>query len=309
MTEELYKKHRPTSFKQVVGQDHAVAALVDLGKRNAIPHCILFTGPSGVGKTTLARILRNKLKCGDADYREINASDQRGIDMVRDVRANMNLAPMSGKTRVWVVDEAHQLTSDAQNSFLKILEDTPSHVYFMLSTTDPQKLKKTIVTRSHEVRLKSIPNKDIVDVIERVTGEEGIDSLTDDVMDKLLSAADGSARKALVILHAIIGLESEEQQLKTIAESDYQEQAITIARLLLKPSRSWKEIAEVLKGVNEDAEQLRYMVLGYCRKILLGGGKMASRAANIIDRFQDNLYDSKLAGFALACYDVVKGDE
>jgi DNA polymerase-3 subunit gamma/tau len=307
--EELYKKHRPRSFKEVIGQDAAIKSLVDMGKRDAIPHCILFTGPSGVGKTTIARILRHKLKCGDIDYQEMNASSKgsRGIDAIAQIQANMNFAPIGGKSRVWMIDEAHQLTGDAQNSLLKTLEDTPFRCYFMLSTTDPQKLKKTIITRSHEVKLKALSEKDLFSVVEKVAMSEGNTSITDEVMEKLIDAADGSARKALVLLHSIIGLESEEEQLDAISKGAHKQQAIEIARMLLKGT-SWTSMAKVLKDVDEEPESLRWMILGYCKSVLLGTGGNKERAAEIIDRMQDHFYDSKQAGLVLACWDLIEGE-
>jgi len=306
MGDELYKRYRPSKFSELVGQEHVVKTLVAMGKRNAIPHCILLSGPSGVGKTTIARILRQKLGCGDSDYEEINASDYRGIEMVRKIRSNMMMAPISGRCRVWTIDECHQLTSDAQNSFLKILEDTPTHCYFILSTTDPQRLKRTIITRSTELKLGFLPPSDLSKLVSFVVKSEGMNELSESVIDKLVSVADGSARKALVVLDTIIGVEDEAKQLEVIAKADFKAQAIEIARLLMNPKTEWKAMADVLKAVDEDVESLRYMVLGYCRKVMLGG-RGASRAAAIIDRFQDHFYDSKAAGFALACWDIVKG--
>ena len=310
MTEELYKKYRPQSFKEIVGQDEALEPLIDMGRRKVFPHFVLLVGPSGVGKTTIIRILRKQLGCGDSDYRELNASakETRGIGIVSQIQGTLGLAPMSGKCRAWAIDECHQLTPDAQNSLLKTLEDTPNHCYFFLSTTDPQKLKKTILTRAHVVKLRSLKESELEGLVERVCKLEGKEPLSEDVTRKLVRVSDGSARKALVVLHAIIGLEGEEKQLDAIAKGDFEAKAIEIARLLIKPGAKWNEVAAVLETVQEDVEQLRYMILGYCRKVLLGGGKMRGRAANVIDRFQDNFYDSKAAGLALACYDVIVGE-
>jgi len=305
MTEELYKKHRPVSLKQVVGQCDVVQQLEDWGKRKAVPHFLLFSGPSGVGKTTVARILRTKLGCGDADYVEVNAADARGIDMVRGIRSNLMLAPISGRCRSWSIDECHQLTSEAQNSFLKMLEDTPEHVYFVLSTTNPQKLLKTIVTRATELKFGLISDKDLGVLVSSVLKIEKVEHVSRDVSDRLIDLAEGSARKALVLLNAIIGIEKEEDQLDAIAKGDYKEAAIDLARLLMKPGATWQEAAKVLKGLEEEHESLRRMVLGYCRSVLLGGGRGTKRAAAVIDRFQDAMYESGAAGLALACYDIL----
>src|SRR5437773_2031788 len=128
---ELYKKHRPRKFADVVGQPRAVAALESMVAAGEVPHSVLFAGPSGTGKTTLARILARELGCGK-NFKEINAAESRGIDSIREVQSVMGLAPMGGKCRVWLWDEAHRLTPDSQSALLKTLEDTPSHVYFML---------------------------------------------------------------------------------------------------------------------------------------------------------------------------------
>ena len=207
--QELYRRYRPTSFKQLIGQDDVVKSLVDLGKRNAIPHCILLTGPSGCGKTTTARILRKKLKCGDADYCEVNAAESRGIDMVRGIQQRMMLAPIAGDCRVWCIDESHKISSDGMSAMLKMLEDTPSHVYFLLATTNPEKLLPTIKTRATEIKLKLLSPEGIEHLIKRTAKSEGV-QLSEDVVISIQTHAEGSARKALVLLHAVIGIENED---------------------------------------------------------------------------------------------------
>jgi len=306
---ELYRKYRPANLSDVVGQKDVVSTLTDLGKRKALPHCVLFTGPSGVGKTTIIRILKTKLKCGDHDYVEINAAESRGIDTVRDIQQRMSLAPMGGKCRVWAVDECHKLTGDAQSALLKTLEDTPSHVYFMLATTDPQKLLPTIKTRCTEFRLRGLKPDELTSIVEHVTGAEG-KKLTAEVVERLVEVADGSARKCLVLLHAIIGLEGEEEQLDAIQKSDSRRQAFEIARLLIKPNARWNEMAKLLQGIealNEQAESIRWMVLSYMSTVALKNPKLASRAVEVIDRFRDHWYDCKQAGLILVCYDLLSG--
>lgn len=307
MTEELYKKHRPKSFKSVIGQPHAVQVLNKFLSNGSTPHTILFTGPSGVGKTTLARILRTELECSEADFHEINSADFRGIDMVRSIRSKMTLAPINGKCRIWLIDELHQLSSQAQEAFLKILEDTPSHIYFLLATTDPQKLKKALVNRCTVINLKSVQPPDLCKLLQSVCKREKVE-LTEEVQDRLLELAEGSPRKSLVLLHSVIGLEDPEEQIKVLEEKDTERQAIEIARLLMNPKTTWPKLAGVLKAVDDDPEQLRWMILGYANSVLLSGGKTAPRAHMLIDSFRDNFYDSKKAGLAAACYEVVTGN-
>jgi DNA polymerase III gamma/tau subunit len=313
MSSEFYKRFRPKSLKTVIGQDGAVASLQKLIDKGTIPHAILLTGPSGCGKTTIGRILKETLNCGDSDYLEINSADFKGIDMVRDVRRSMNLSPISGDTRIWLVDEAHKLTSDAQNAFLKLLEDTPEHVYFLLATTDPQKLIKTIHTRCTEVRLVSLSGAALTKVLQRVIEKESL-SVSADVVEEIIEAADGSARKALVILQQVAMVEGDEAQVKAIQSTTFtKDQAIDLARLLITtPNPTWGDAAKILRALkDEDVEGIRYCVLGYARSCMVGAEgkapnlKLGERAFKIIDIFGRNFYDSKQAGLAAACWEVI----
>lgn len=302
---ELYRRHRPKMLKQVLGQPQATEAIRTFLEKDNVPHSILFTGPSGCGKTTLARILRNKLKCTGADFQELNCADFRGIDMVRDIRQRMGLAAMGGGSRIWLIDECHKMSNDAQNAFLKMLEEPPDHVYFMLATTDPAKLLPTIRTRCTEIRVQALPPKAMETLLQDVLAKEGA-SLSEEVIEKIVNVAEGSARKALVLLDQVRGLATEEEQLETIASNDAKQQGIMIARALFNPRCTWAEMAKVLKSVDEEPETLRYMVLAYATNVLLGGGKLAGLAAVVIDAFERNYYDSKRAGLVLSCWVALK---
>ncbi len=309
MTGELYRKYRPSGFSDVLGQDEAVRMLTDFGKRKAIPHCLLFSGPSGCGKTTLARILRIKMKCGDADYQELNTADFRGIDMVREIRSRMTLSPMEGKVRVWLIDEAHKLTGDAQNAFLKMLEDPPGHVYFMLATTDPQKLLNTIRTRATEIKVRALKNDEMKQLLDRTCVDEVGSKLTEDVRDKIIDLADGSPRKALVLLNQIMGLEGDEEAaLAALSGGIAERDGIELARLLMSSNASWPAVAKLLKELPDletQAEGLRRLMISYASSVALGGGKGAARAVDLIDCFRTPCYDTGRAGLILSCWDAV----
>ena len=313
---EIYRKLRPRDFDQVVGQDRAVKVLEGFLKKGEVPHAILFTGPSGCGKTTLARILGMKLGCCDKDtllglsnricnFEEINAAESRGIDTVRDIKQRMGLSAFGGGKRAWVLDEVHKLTGDAQTALLKILEDPPDHVWFFLCTTDPAKLLKTIHTRCTEIRLGALPQDKIVklliDSIGRVKPEF---ESTGNVIEKIAESADGSARKALVLLQQVMGLEGEEAQLDAVEKADSRKQAIDLCRLMMKSGAKWDEIRWVIEKIDEEPETVRRIILGYASSVLLHGGKMSSKAAAILGTFRDHWYDCGRAGLVMSCWEV-----
>lgn len=300
---ELYKKHRPTKLSEVVGQADAIRMLTEMGRKNAIPHTLLFSGPSGCGKTTLARILREKLQCGDKDFHELNAADDRGIDIVREIRQHSGLAPITGKCRIWLIDETHQLTSQAQESFLKLLEDTPRHVYFFLATTDPAKLKKTIITRCTEIRVVPLKDGDAKKLIIDIAKAEG-KAIEEDVVAKIVELSEGSARKALVLLHQVINMECEGDKLDALQKADSNRQAIEIARALMNPKVRWPEIAAIIKNVEEEPETIRRIILGYMATVSLSKSNPV-REVQIIEAFLEPFFNSGRAGLVQACAVVV----
>jgi DNA polymerase-3 subunit gamma/tau len=302
---ELYKKYRPKSFKTVIGQEHATKLLEKMVENNKVPHTLLFSGSSGNGKTTLARILSKQLNCSKYDLNEINCADFRGIDMVRDIRDQMCLSPLGGRCKVWIIDESHKLSADAQNAFLKILEDTPEHVYFMLATTHPEKLLNTIRTRCTEIKIKDLTGQHIQRLLKRICKKEGL-TISDDVEERILEQCEGSARKALVLLDQVANLEDEQERIDSIKSSTVETQSISIAKLLMNKNTKWATVASALKNCTpENVEQIRWSVLGYAGKVMLGGGSAAARAFIIVDFFKDPFYDSKVAGLTHACYSVV----
>lgn len=297
---ELYKKYRPRTFDKVVGNEGTVASLKNMLARKTLPRSILFHGPSGCGKTTLARILVRELGCESLDVVEMNSSSFRGIDTVRDICRNMNLAP-TGPCRVWLIDECHKWTNDAQNAALKMLEDTPSHVYFFLCTTNPEKLIKAIRTRCCEMPVRLLSYQELESLAGHVAKKEGID-LSKDTLDSIVASAQGSARMLLVLLDKIANLD-EAQRAEAIAQQlEEENEAIDLCRALIKRA-PWKTVADILKNIKAEPESTRRAVLGYARSVLLS--KAETQAYMVLQAFEGHFYDSGDAGLARACYESI----
>lgn len=301
---ELYLKHRPTNLMEIAGQKKAVETLRAMARNETMPHVMLFTGPSGTGKTTLARIVRKRVGIHDNDFEEMNTSDFRGIDDIRALRERLGYSPMFGSVKGYYLDECHGLTSDAQEALLKLLEDTPAWVYFFLATTNKSKLKKTIVTRCTEIALTELLPADLVQEMNRVLGLEG-KTVDPAVLERIADVADGSARKALVILHQVMGITGSAEQLRAVQAADVKTTAIDIARLLLTKGTPWKTVAGVLQTLEDDAEATRRVIIGYAKSVLLSSGN--PRAAFIIEEFRQPLYDIGLPGLVASCFNVVTG--
>jgi DNA polymerase-3 subunit gamma/tau len=297
---ELYKKYRPTKLNQIIGQDEAVEVLKEKLSNGEVPHAMLFSGPSGCGKTTLARIMAMKLKCVGSDLVELNISDNRGIDTVRDINSQMRQKPW-GKSKIWILDEMQTMRAEPQNALLKILEDCPNEVYFMLATTEPHKLIKTVRNRCTDIKVKLLDKSYMKTLVDDVLRKER-KKLKPEVKDKLIEAADGSPRRALVILDKILVVKNSKKQLNLISSEDSEKQAIELCRLLWKKGSTWKEVTELIKQIEEEPETVRRMMLGYASTIALSGNEwLTKRAIVLIDCFSNHYYDNGRAGLILSC--------
>jgi DNA polymerase III gamma/tau subunit len=307
MPVELYRKYRPKKLADVVGQDSAVKIIEAKLSKKEWPHAVMFQGPSGCGKTTLARIIKTRLKCREHDFRELNCADIRGIEAIRNIREEMPLSPLGGKCRIYLIDEAHKLTNDAQNAMLKMLEDTPDHVYFMLATSEPGKLIKAIQTRCLPIAVKAVGLKTlcelIASVIQKAFAPEEFPP--DDVIEKIAELADGSPRTALVLLDKIRHAENATESMEILEKSDVNKFVIDLCRTLINPSKTWKDTQEVLKAMEEEPETIRRRVLLYVNSILLGPNtRMHGIAYLIIQCFRDHVFDCGKAGISAACWEV-----
>jgi DNA polymerase III gamma/tau subunit len=292
----------------VVGQDAAVKGLAKMLREGTVPRALLFTGPSGTGKTTIARILKEELGCGEWDFEELNSAKMRGIDTVRKIDRAAAIRPVQGKCRIWLMDEVHQITRDAQEALLKLLEDTPKHVYFFLATTDPDKLIKAVRTRCTHVALKAVPPKQVREVVSRVLKAEG-KKLGSEVVDELVNQADGSVRKALVSLEQVLALDDDDERLTVLRTAEETKTAaFDLVRALVWGNTKWPQVAKMIATLDEQNwEGFRHLVLVNATNTLLKGGKGSDRAYAIIQATRDNWYDCGKAGLVASCYEVLHG--
>jgi len=200
----LYRKYRPQTFDQVRGQDELVKALTGAITQDNIGHAYLFSGGRGIGKTTLARIFAREIGTHDRDLIEVDAASNRGIDDIRELREAVHTMPFESPRKVYVIDEVHMLTKEAFNALLKTLEEPPSHVVFILATTEPHKLPDTIISRCQTFSLARPATAILRDMVQDVAQREGrtIDTPAAELVALL---ADGAFRDAHGILQKILG--------------------------------------------------------------------------------------------------------
>lgn len=309
MSQEWHNKHRPAVIEDVVGQEAAVKILgPKLEDPATFPHLTLLTGPSGCGKTTIAKIIKTRLGCSDQDFKHYGTADTRGIETVRLIEKHARLVPMRGPVKIWVMDEFHLMTNEAQNSLLLLFESPPRHAYFVLCTTNAAKVLPTIRNRATEVKLGAITDASLAGMLKKVTRKEGV-KLPPAVLDKVVDLAQGSARKALVLLEQAAGAGGEDDMLACLEKADTTRAAFDIVKALLWQKTKWSEIREILAGVDDDPEQVRRLILACATKEMLKDGAREStvaRAARIITYFRDAWYDCGQAGLVVTCYEVFK---
>ena len=203
MSTVLYRKYRPQSFEEVLGQDHIVPILKNAVKTGRISHAYLFSGSRGTGKTSLARILAKEAGCSDVDLIEIDAASSRGIDEIRALREAVRFSPMQGNVKVYIIDEAHMLTKEAFNALLKTLEEPPRHVIFILATTEIDKVLDTIISRTQHFEFRKIAEEELELALKKITEKEKI-KIDSESLGILSVLAEGSLRDAQSMLDQVL---------------------------------------------------------------------------------------------------------
>lgn len=198
----LYRKYRPQSWEEVIGQEHVVRTLTNALKIGRVSHAYLFAGPRGTGKTTIARLLAKSLGCADLDLIEIDAASNRGIDEIRELRDGIKFVPIQGKYKVFIIDEVHQLTKEAFNALLKTLEEPPQHAVFILATTEIHKVPETIVSRVQSFPFRKLTVLEIIRKLEKIIEAEKI-KIEPDALRLIATFAEGSYRDAESMLEQL----------------------------------------------------------------------------------------------------------
>jgi len=299
----LYRKWRPKRFADIVGQDPIVQTLRNAVLQDKIAHAYLFSGPRGTGKTSTGRILAKAINLPhDADGEpetdspiarqfddgrhldliEIDAASNRGIDDIRSLRERANYVPTSARFKVYLIDEAHQLTSAAEDALLKTLEEPPPHVVFILATTEPENLKPTILSRCQRFDFRRVSVADLVGLLRHIAGAEGI-TAPDEALQLLAREATGSARDAVQLLDQVWATHGDTLTLDDVTAGlglSSDARALELARAAL--AKDLKAGLTVIAAVQDDAVELgrfnKQVVLHLRHALLLQSGAAQSLA-------------------------------
>ncbi|MDQ3591681.1 MAG: DNA polymerase III subunit gamma/tau, partial [Actinomycetota bacterium] len=223
----LYRRYRPETFAEVLGQDHVTGPLRQALANNRVHHAYLFSGPRGCGKTTSARILARTLNCaryptaepcgecdscrdlarggpGSLDVIEIDAASHGGVEDTRELRERATFAPMNSRFKVYIIDEAHMVSPQGFNALLRVVEEPPPHVKFVFATTEPDKVIGTIRSRTHHYPFRLLPPRLLGDYLSKLCAQEGV-TIEPQALPLVVRAGAGSARDSLSVLDQLMG--------------------------------------------------------------------------------------------------------
>ena len=287
----LYRKYRPRTFDEVIGQDHIITTLKNQIKLDKISHAYLFTGSRGTGKTTTAKIFAKAINCTNSsdgspclecetckaldktniDVLEIDAASNNGVDEIRDLREKVKYPPVVGKYKVYIIDEVHMLSTSAFNALLKTLEEPPTHTVFILATTEVHKLPATILSRCIRFDFKLVSVEDLSAILRKILKEEGV-TFDEQAISVIARAGEGSVRDTLSIADRCVSYSGNNLTYQKVVEVlgiSEKETLIALSDLILK-----KDVGSALVELD---------------KVLSSGKSPLVFASNLISYFRDLL--------------------
>lgn len=327
----LYRKYRPKNFEEVAGQKEIVKTIKTSLRNGKTSHAYLFTGPRGVGKTTLARLIAKGVNCLEngitdepcnrcenclainngtfLDMVEIDAASNRGIDEIRQLKEKINYQPVKGRKKIYIIDEVHMLTKEAFNALLKTLEEPPEHVIFILATTEADKILPTIISRCQRYDFKTLSLNDMKEQLRFIGKNEGVD-IPDDVLELIYESSGGSVRDAVSILERImvtclgeeITLEKSEEVLGVTSAKKMEEFLMEIkeknyTKLVKTLDNFWNDSVEIELFFKDFAK--------YCKGLMVKGELEIEKGLTIIGCIFDSLNkfkyeeDKRLVGYVI----------
>jgi len=310
----LYQSVRPKRLEDVFGNEMTIQAIKAYLDKPASERSrtLLLYGPTGCGKTTLARIIAEEVGCDSFELEEIDAANTRGIDTVRDVANRASIEPY-GDAKVFIFDESHQLTAAAQQALLKITEDCPEHCYFIFCTTDKNRLIETIRNRSTAFEVSPLGEREVAKLVTSVCSKKGFD-VQEEVIGAIAYASEGSPRRAIVLLDMVKDIKDEETIVDLLSRgTDADETVWDLCDVMLADPRvrkkKWTYAYEMFMGLAEDSESIRKAILSTLMKRLArcdeGDVEIALDISYLIKIFSPSTYyggKPQLAGMiAEAC--------
>ncbi|HQJ56162.1 MAG TPA: AAA family ATPase [Caldisericia bacterium] len=242
----LTDKYRPKDFDQVIGHNEVVSVLKKQFENKTVPHAILLSGANGLGKTTIARIIGEKL---NAETIEIDGATFGKIEVMRDLQESMLYKSFFKDSKVFIIDECHGLSKQSFDTFLKTIEEPPEHLYFIFCTTEPDKVVKGVKQRCHHFHLKPVPFDILKAFIVFVASEEGI-SLKEEIIDIIISNSNGSPRQALVLLEQVKDISSVEEATELMNTSFDKPEVYDLCRALVA-NKGFFECVKILEKIRD----------------------------------------------------------